>query len=263
MENQKIEQIPPETEFEKLKKDLSELKDVLQKVDEKYKVVKSEYEKIKNLISTLPQIKKDYKEMLEKLSEEVHSSLLKTEDYKKHLSDLDKEVNEIISQSSQILAEFREEVIEQYDRILTEKQKLAEDVKFIENKVNEIFGKVEQSKKSLESGREPPQVIVDLLNKYAVRKSPQEEASMLVELMEEDPEVLKLAIEIGRQRGYTTRRLMPLIAAYALWNYSKGVKEEVAKALGVRKELIERYLVNVGSAADPETNAKIVGMMVR
>jgi SMC interacting uncharacterized protein involved in chromosome segregation len=267
----KQKEVSAEIEFEKLKNDVfktaSELKSRLQEIDEKYKNLKPDVKKLKDLIFTLSRIKTKQKEDLEKFRKEVYSSLTsKIRSYKSRLDDLNKKINELNTKYSQFLASFHDKVIKPYKEILSEEQKFSEEVKSIENRINEISKKVEESKKSLGEYSKKSDVIKTLLSKYAVRKTFGEESLLVTELLNETPDNLKAAIEVGKKIGYTTDQLRPLIGAYGLLNYTfgKGVSQEAANAIGVKKEAIEDYIVEVAmNAADFETNSKIVERMTR
>ena len=98
-----------------------------------------------------------------------------------------------------------------------------------------------------------PNPLTNILEKYGRRTEPEEEAKYIVELLVEDPKVLKDAINLGRKMGKTNYELMPIIAAYELKFYEDGEPNvERCRNLGADPQSIDGYISHIAESTKDE-----------
>jgi DNA repair exonuclease SbcCD ATPase subunit len=257
------EEVKPEG-FENLKatalKIYSELKDTISTVDKKSAELDKIVKHLESIIPAEKERKKREEEELKKFRDEVNSIVTEIHNYKSKLEGVDKKVGEIETQYSQLLESFHASIIGPYQEIqeiLKKGYELMEEVKRIEDKVERKVSGLLTSLEYIKS----PQAIKEMLARYAVRRTPEEESVLVTELLDKPASILEDAIKRGRSLGYTDEQLMVLIGAWGLLHYipGEGVDKKAADAIKVNEEVIEDYIGRIGAfAKDNNIRAKIL-----
>jgi len=241
----------------------------LQSLDESINKTKQSLSELTMLISQVEDLRNTNKEEVEKLKQIVANEPTKIQEYEKKVEELGQEVDRIIENYKNAIKSLHTDVIQPYKELLKQIEDLEEKKTSISEKLKEYMQKIDYHKNLAKKVVENPVIlsILEILEKYTERKKPEEEATLVKELLNESPDTLRYAIKIGKEDlGYTNNQLWVIIAAYLLKSceFGKGIDENLCKEIDVSKKEVENYIVDIAvKTEDSEARKRIINEMYK
>jgi chromosome segregation ATPase len=216
----------------------SDLKRKIEEAENYIQTLESSTSEIRNHITNY---KKKLEDIREKLDQEIEQQI---KGYRSEIDELRAEVNKAIENYKKALEDVHTEVIQPYRVLLKRGEKMKSRLEIIGKEIDNISKNVEKYSKLAQDYAKNPEVVSTILAKYARRATPEEESVWVAELLDEDIEILKTVIKIGREGGYTDHQLMPILAAFALRTcYIRGEPDEQkCKEIGIGGNTIDTYI---------------------